>query len=732
MKDRVEILAPAGSMECLKAAIAAGADAVYTGGALFGARAYAHNLTEEELLEAIDYVHLHGRRLYLTVNTLIKDREMEKQMYDYLLPYYRQGLDAVIVQDIGLFRFIRKHFPDLPIHASTQMTLTGVDGAKFLEKEGAQRIVTSRELSMAEVKKIADETELEIESFVHGALCYCYSGQCLFSSFIGGRSGNRGQCAQPCRLLYRTPEAKRPQYLLSLKDICTLDILPEILEAGVYSLKIEGRMKSPRYTAGVVRIYRKYLDLYETYGKDGYYVDPEDKKELLDLFDRGGFTSGYYEKHNGKDMVALKEKPEFREGNQKLFDFLDANYVEKEKKEPVVGKAVFEEGKPAVLELTQGNVTVKVEGQICQSAQNQPATEEKVRKQLNKTGATSFYFEQLDIELKGNIFLPVQALNELRREGFEKLTEKILAQWERKAESLVQTEQELPADVQSASKNIHSFAFLTASLEEECQLEPALSCDAVKRIYIDADGFKPDQWGKIVKQCEAKGKECFLTLPHIFRTHAMKFFSKNRKNLENAGFTGVLARTLEEVSWLKEENIHIPFALDASVYAWNREAVHTLKEMGPEFITMPWELNSRELKAVAKACERDGIPGELVIYGHAPMMVSAQCVVKTLKGCTAKREHLIMKDRTGAGLPLKAHCNFCYNTILNPLPLSLFGNEEAVRELNMASLRLSFTREGKEETQKILEAFAASFIEGREIVEPVKDFTRGHFRRGVE
>ena len=168
----------------------------------------------------------------------------------------------------------------------------------------------------------------------------------------------------------------------------------------------------------------------------------------------------------------------------------------------------------------------------------------------------------------------------------------------------MQTEQELPADVQSASKNIHSFAFLTASLEEECQLEPAISCDAVKRIYIDADGFKPDQWGKIVKQCEAKGKECFLTLPHIFRTHAMKFFSKNRKNLENAGFTGVLARTLEEVSWLKEEKIELPFALDASVYAWNREAVHTLKEMGPEFITMPWELNSRELKAVATACEK--------------------------------------------------------------------------------------------------------------------------------
>ena len=190
---------------------------------------------------------------------------MERQMYDYLLPYYRQGLDAVIVQDIGLFRFIRKHFPDLPIHASTQMTLAGVDGAKFLEKEGAQRIVTSRELSMAEVKKIAGETELEIESFVHGALCYCYSGQCLFSSFIGGRSGNRGQCAQPCRLLYQTPDAKKPQYLLSLKDICTLELIPEMIESGIYSFKIEGRMKKPEYAAAVAFQYRKYADLYLKY-----------------------------------------------------------------------------------------------------------------------------------------------------------------------------------------------------------------------------------------------------------------------------------------------------------------------------------------------------------------------------------------------------------------------------------------------------------------------------------
>lgn len=758
-KRKAELLAPAGSFDSLKAAVEAGADAIYMGGSRFGARAYAKNAAGEEMVEAIRYAHLHGCRLYMTVNTLFKDKELD-ELCSYMKPYYEAGLDGVIVQDLGALQVMKRAFPGMELHASTQMTVTSVYSARMLKEMGCCRVVPARELSLEEISRIYKETGMDIETFVHGALCYCYSGQCLMSSLIGGRSGNRGRCAQPCRLPYRVWEGGKAEgkslnkenqkFVLSLKDLCTLDILPEILEAGVYSLKIEGRMKSPRYTAGVVRIYRKYLDLYENYGKEGYYVDQEDKKELLDLFDRGGFTSGYYEKHNGKDMVALKEKPEFREGNQKLFDFLDENYVNKEKKEPVFGKAYFEEGKPAVLELTQGDVTVKVEGQICQSAQNQPATEEKVRKQLNKTGATSFYFEQLDIQLKGNIFLPVQALNELRREGFEKLTEGILAKWERKAETedtgkekesvgaenttetSAQMELEMPAAAQSASRNISGPAFLTVSLEEECQLEPALSCDAVKRIYLDADGFKPEQWGKIVKQCEAKGKECFLTLPHIFRTHAMKFFSKNRKNLENAGFTGVLVRTLEEVSWLKEENIHIPFALDASVYAWNREAVHTLKEMGPEFITMPWELNSRELKAVAKACEKDDLADEMILYGHAPMMVSAQCVVKTLKGCTAKREYLLMKDRTGAGLPLKAHCNFCYNTILNPLPLSLFGNEEAVKELNLTSLRLSFTREGKEETKKILEAFAASFIEGREVAEPVKDFTRGHFRRGVE
>ena len=573
MKDRVEILAPAGSMECLKAAIAAGADAVYTGGALFGARAYAHNLTEEELLEAIDYVHLHGRRLYLTVNTLIKDREMEKQMYDYLLPYYRQGLDAVIVQDIGLFRFIRKHFPDLPIHASTQMTLTGVDGAKFLEKEGAQRIVTSRELSMAEVKKIADETELEIESFVHGALCYCYSGQCLFSSFIGGRSGNRGQCAQPCRLLYRTPEAKRPQYLLSLKDICTLELIPEMIESGIYSFKIEGRMKKPEYAAAVAFQYRKYADLYlkyyeecpaeedpAAYAMKKYRVREEDRQMLLDLYNRGGFHTGYYHTQNGREMISLnrpnhagvpavkvlakkgrnvtakaltdlypqdiielpmrkgREKADnytckdavrkgmnvqipvfadtpfkrdeiwMRTRNSTLIDTLREEFVNGKIKERICGTFRLYPQETATLTVKCRDAEITVAGEKAQEALSQPMSRERIEKQLRKTGNTEFEFSFLKAEIGEKVFLPMQSLNELRREALETL-EKVICEKYRRSGEVKDPEE----DKTELSMEEEVLSGWTASVRTAEQMEVILEEEAIGRIYVDCTMF-PRIW----------------------------------------------------------------------------------------------------------------------------------------------------------------------------------------------------------------------------------------------
>lgn len=796
-KRQVEVLAPAGSFESMKAAVAAGADAVYMGGSRFGARAYADNPDEKGLLEAMGYVHLHGRRLYMTVNTLFKEDELN-DLENYMRPYCERGLDGVIVQDLGALAFMRRHFPGLELHSSTQMTVTSVYGARMMKELGCSRVVTAREMSLEEIRRIHDEVDIEIESFVHGALCYCYSGQCLMSSLIGGRSGNRGRCAQPCRLPYSVYEpedisrmngkhsvpeqagqagarsriseqtekrnqGKKPgasgrpgpsplnksseRYVLSLKDLCTLDILPDIIEAGVYSLKIEGRMKSPRYTAGVVSIYRKYVDRYLKQGRDGYRVEPEDRKMLLDLFDRGGFTDGYYARHNGRGMVALREKPEFREGNQKLFEYLDKTYVEAELKENVRGHVELAEGEPSRLTLECRKEKVQVLGQAPQAAEKQPMTREKVLKQLNKTGGSPFCFQTLTAQIEGDLFLPVQALNELRRAGFEELEKKLtgaaLAIGHSSADPtsrpvLIQNiaSQSRPVLTQTAAPQ--SQPVLTAFLEETAQLSPVLARGEISVVYLDADGFGPDQWRDIADRCHDRGKQCWLALPQIFRSHAQRYLGDSRHLLCQAGFDGVLIRALEETVWLKDlmeqemPGLPLPFGMDASVYGWNSRSARVLASVGASMLTMPWELNSRELEPVLESCRGLGLTSELIIYGNAPMMVSAQCITNTVKGCTHKRGTLMMKDRTGAVLPVKNHCSFCYNTIYNPAPLSLLGSEKLVRRLMAERLRLQFTVEGTEQTEKVLDAFIGSFVYNRDVGVPFRDFTRGHFKRGVE
>ena len=820
-KRQVEILAPAGSFDSMKAAVAAGADAVYMGGSRFGARAYADNPDEKGLLEAIDYVHLHGRRLYMTVNTLFKEDELE-ELENYMRPYCDRGLDGVIVQDLGALAFMRRHFPGLELHSSTQMTVTSVYGARMMKEMGCSRVVTAREMSLEEIRRIHDETDIEIESFVHGALCYCYSGQCLMSSLIGGRSGNRGRCAQPCRLPYSVYEpgdisrmngkhsvpeqagqagarsriseqtgkknrGKKPassgqpgpsplnksseRYVLSLKDLCTLDILPDIIEAGVYSLKIEGRMKSPRYTAGVVSIYRKYVDRYLEQGRDGYCVEPEDRKMLLDLFDRGGFTDGYYARHNGRGMVALREKPEFREGNQKLFEYLDKTYVEAELKEKVRGHVELAEGEPSRLTLECRKEKVQVLGQAPQAAEKQPMTREKVLKQLNKTGGSPFCFETLTAQIEGDLFLPVQALNELRRTGFQELETKLTGaramtgeggmgaesrQEENGADGAALVIGHSSAALESRSVLIQTAApqsqpgltqspaqppaqpVLTAFLEETAQLSPVLARGEISVVYLDADGFSPDQWRDIANRCHDRGKQCWLALPQIFRSHAQRYLGASRHLLCQAGFDGVLIRALEETVWLKDlmeqekPELPLPFGMDASVYGWNRRSAKVLASVGASVLAMPWELNSREMEPVLETCHGLGLTSELIIYGNAPMMVSAQCITNTVKGCTHKRGTLMMKDRTGAVLPVKNHCSFCYNTIYNPAPLSLLGSEKLVRRLRAERLRLQFTVEGTEQTEKVLDAFIGSFVYDRDVEVPFRDFTRGHFKRGVE
>lgn len=804
MKDRVEILAPAGSMECLKAAIAAGADAVYTGGALFGARAYAHNLTEEELLEAIDYVHLHGRRLYLTVNTLIKDREMEKQMYDYLLPYYRQGLDAVIVQDIGLFRFIRKHFPDLPIHASTQMTLTGVDGAKFLEKEGAQRIVTSRELSMAEVKKIADETELEIESFVHGALCYCYSGQCLFSSFIGGRSGNRGQCAQPCRLLYQIPEAKRPQYLLSLKDICTLELIPEMIESGIYSFKIEGRMKKPEYAAAVAFQYRKYTDLYLKYyeecpaGEDPaayamkkYRVCEEDRQMLLDLYNRGGFHTGYYHTQNGREMVSLnrpnhagvpavkvlakkgrtvtakamtdlspqdiielpmrrgREKADnytckdavrkgmnvqipvfadtpfkrdeiwMRTRNGALIERLHEEFVNGKIKERICGTFRLYPQEAATLTVKCRDAEITVTGEKAQEALSQPMSRERIEKQLRKTGNTEFEFSFLKVEIGEKVFLPMQSLNELRREALETLEKVICENYRRSGE--VKDPEEDTIELSMEEEVISGW---TASVRTAEQLEVILEEEAIGRIYVDCTMFpriwEKDSYVEWITKVHAAGKEIYLVMPYIFRERTRKQYEAAYNRIFGAGWDGILIANYESFAFLKEHGYTGRIMTDYNLYEFNQESRKFWKEKGVFEFTAPVELTERELQDLRVK------DGEVIVYGYLPMMISAGCIQKTTRGCLKKSGQTTITDRYRNPFVVKNECDYCYNILYNYVPLYLGDRMEEVYQIGPGRIRLMFTTERQQEVRQILSAY----FEGKEL--PEGTYTRGHWKRGIK
>lgn len=804
MKDRVEILAPAGSMECLKAAIAAGADAVYTGGALFGARAYAHNLTEEELLEAIDYVHLHGRRLYLTVNTLIKDREMEKQMYDYLLPYYRQGLDAVIVQDIGLFRFIRKHFPDLPIHASTQMTLTGVDGAKFLEKEGAQRIVTSRELSMAEVKKIADETELEIESFVHGALCYCYSGQCLFSSFIGGRSGNRGQCAQPCRLLYRTPEAKRPQYLLSLKDICTLELIPEMIESGIYSFKIEGRMKKPEYAAAVAFQYRKYADLYlkyyeecpaeedpAAYAMKKYRVREEDRQMLLDLYNRGGFHTGYYHTQNGREMISLnrpnhagvpavkvlakkgrnvtakaltdlypqdiielpmrkgREKADnytckdavrkgmnvqipvfadtpfkrdeiwMRTRNSTLIDTLREEFVNGKIKERICGTFRLYPQEKATLTVKCRDAEITVAGEKAQEALSQPMSRERIEKQLRKTGNTEFEFSFLKAEIGEKVFLPMQSLNELRREALETL-EKVICEKYRRSGEVKDSEE----DKTELSMEEEVLSGWTASVRTAEQMEVILEEEAIGRIYVDCTMFpriwEKDSYVEWITKVHAAGKEIYLVMPYIFRERTRKQYEAAYNRIFGAGWDGILIANYESFAFLKEHGYTGRIMTDYNLYEFNQESRKFWKEKGVFEFTAPVELTERELQDLRVK------DGEVIVYGYLPMMISAGCIQKTTRGCLKKSGQTTITDRYRNPFVVKNECDYCYNILYNYVPLYLGDRMEEVYQIGPGRIRLMFTTERQQEVRQILSAY----FEGKEL--PEGTYTRGHWKRGIK
>lgn len=702
-----ELLAPAGNLEIFKGVIESGADAVYVGGSMFGARAYANNFTEDELLEAIDFAHLRGVKVYLTVNTLIKNSEFSK-LYDYLLPYYKRGLDAVIVQDIGVVKAIHEYFPSLEIHTSTQMTVTGADGVRFLSQFGVTRVVMAREVSLAEMKRIHEETGMELEAFVHGALCYSYSGQCLFSSILGGRSGNRGRCAQPCRLPY-TVEGKKDEYILSLKDMCGIKALDKLHDAGVYSLKIEGRMKQLEYACGVVKYYRSYIDSMKP-------VTDADYDRIKALGNRCGFTDRYYFDHNGSDMVTYV-KPNFVSNA--------AEPSPEKRKLSIEGELVLREGKPGSLTVKRGDVTYKASIEPVSAALKAPLDKKAAIDRINKTGDTDFEFSHIKAQIGENVFVPNGALNKLRRDAISGLCDKLLKKYYRNDARYADISSmcELPEHVVK-SDAVHEDGAVNAkdytaicSCMTRTQLDTLISYDCFDVFYLDFDMYDRNtliqQFADDVKCLTKRNKKVYLMLPTIFRADSSDYFVSIAKELDKVSFEGFVVKNYEELYLTENLFTGKKVILDHNMYTFNDVSKSAFFEHGVSGDTVPLELNSREIM------HRNNIGSQMIVYGYYPLMTTANCVHKNTKGCDKKQKLIYLKDRYNKSFAVCNNCKECYNTIYNSLPTMLTKNIGKLKEAGIRSFRYSFTIETPKQIKAVMD-------------DKVAEYTNGHYKRGVE
>ena len=702
-----ELLAPAGSLEILKGVIESGADAVYVGGSMFGARAYANNFTEEELLEAIDFAHLRGVKVYLTVNTLIKNSEFSK-LYDYLLPYYKRGLDAVIVQDLGVVKAIHEYFPSMELHTSTQMTVTGADGVRFLSQFGVTRVVMAREVSLAEMKRIHEETGMELEAFVHGALCYSYSGQCLFSSILGGRSGNRGRCAQPCRLPY-TVEGKKDEYILSLKDMCGIKALDKLHDAGVYSLKIEGRMKQLEYACGVVKYYRSYIDSKKP-------VSDADYDRIKALGNRCGFTDRYYFDHNGSDMVTYV-KPNFVSNA--------AEPSPEKRKLSIEGELVLREGEPGSLTVKRGDVTYKASIEPVSAALKAPLDKKAAIDRINKTGDTDFEFSHIKAQIGENVFVPNGALNKLRRDAISGLCDKLLKKYYRDDARYADISSmcELPEHVvksdathEDGAVNAKDYTAICSCMTR-AQLDTLIGYDCFDVFYLDFDMYDRNtliqQFADDVKCLTKRNKKVYLMLPTILRADSSDYFVSIAKELDKVSFEGFVVKNYEELYLTENLFTDKKIILDHNMYTFNDVSKSAFFEHGVSGDTVPLELNSKEIM------HRNNIGSQMIVYGYYPLMTTANCVHKNTKGCDKKQKLIYLKDRYNKSFAVCNNCKECYNTIYNSLPTMLTKNIGKLKEAGIRSFRYSFTIETPKQIKAVMD-------------DKVAEYTNGHYKRGVE
>ena len=699
--NKLELLSPAGDLEIYKAVVNAGADAVYFGGDLFGARAYAKNFTIEEAKEAIYYGHLHDTKSYLTVNTLLKNPEIEDKLYDYLKAYVESDIDAFIVQDFGVFNFIREYFPDTHIHVSTQTSICTKYGAKFFENAGASRIVTAREISLAEISKIHEYCpDLEIESFIHGALCVCYSGQCLMSSMLGGRSGNRGRCAQPCRLPYDAYDEnnkklnKKGSYILSPKDFCTIEHLPDLIDAGVMSFKIEGRMKQLEYATGVVSVYRHYLDQYLYKGAKNYAVKDEDITRLLNFGNRSGFTSLYLTKHNGPEMITFEAPGHTK--NQEKIDIV-------EEKIKVNCRVIARLGKEfeITFEDEVGHIG-KSTSAIIEKAKSKATSKEDIIKAVTGLGNTSFAINKINIDYDDDIFLPVSVIKNARRQALQILSDSFYSN---------------PKTIKPFKKLEEAFnssnipeCFVTVM--DEAQLNVLREFPFVKAIGVPQKLFE--------KAVSIFNGDIYIYLPTVLRDEYI-----NKITIDERA-SGVIATSFDCLGYLSDSGYpKDKIILDHRLYTFNNRSIKGFFKADYKRNCIPYELSVKELK------HRNNNASQMIVYSRIPMMVTANCTMKNNACCNKSNSTITLVDRKNENLIVKCNCDYCYNTIYNSKKYIGFDAKQDILDLGVKELRLDFTVESADETKEILKLYEKVFLKD-EIVKIPFDFTRGHLKRGVE
>ena len=674
MKNKAELLSPAGSFDALKAAVQGGCDAVYLGHKSFSARSNAQNFDNDELTEAVRYCHLRGVKVYLAVNTLCLERQFD-ELCEVISLGAEIGIDAVIVQDLGICRIIKNICPDMKIHASTQMSVHSLEGVELLHRAGIDRVVLSRELSKEEIEYICKNTKCEIEVFVHGAICISYSGKCLFSSLVGGRSGNRGKCGQPCRLSYKFENKKGN--LISPRDMCLVDKVEEISEMGVCSLKIEGRMKSPEYVGTVTNAYRKALD--------GTKITKEDKDDLRDIFSRGGeFTDTYY---SGKKADRLiYEGSNDNAGNtapRELLKKAAEIYSGKEKRFLPLNMFLCGTGGKVSLTVNCGDFYASAEAD-CEEIK--PIDRERVLASLMKTGGTTFKAE--NAEADGNIAMRISSLNALRREAIEKLENEILNSFR------IECKKYTPEYKQAEIKN----ARILARVADEKQAEAVRGADGI---------IVPLHLTEKVKHLENVIAELPVIIPLSSKERVKSLIEKAKEN----GINKFFCQSLDALEMAKGNYIIAGFQTNIS----NFEAAREIKELGADEVIISCELPVAEAESVS---EKSGIPSGITIYGRMPLMVMKHCIMKGRKCGECKGE---IVDRMGITFPVLKNGELCGSVIYNSRPLYLA--DKSYKNEKFESKLLYFTVETPAECGKIFEkAVKGEVFEG--------EYTRGNQNGG--